>query len=74
MAIGGMVWIALAALIGAAVGGAMGSTRSCQSGGCPLTANPVRGALVGALLGITAALAAGVGGGPCPFLRPATPG
>jgi thiol-disulfide isomerase/thioredoxin len=38
--------------IGALIGGFLGSTRSCETGGCPLTANPTRGALVGGLLGL----------------------
>jgi thioredoxin 1 len=36
--------------IGAGVGALLGSSRSCESGGCPLTATPLRGALYGALL------------------------
>ncbi len=67
MALGGIAWIVVAALVGAAIGGALGATRSCESGGCPLTASPGRGAIMGALLGVMAALAAGVGGGSCPF-------
>lgn len=38
--------------IGALIGGVLGSTRSCETGGCPLTANPTRGAFVGGLLGL----------------------
>ncbi len=38
--------------IGALIGGVLGSTRSCETGGCPLTANPTRGAVVGGLLGL----------------------
>lgn len=35
---------------GAAGGALLGSTRSCETGGCPLTATPSRGALYGAAL------------------------
>lgn len=33
----------------------MGALRSCESGLCPLTANPTRGAIVGAILGLLVA-------------------
>jgi thioredoxin 1 len=36
--------------LGAAGGGLLGSTRSCETGGCPLTATPLRGAIYGACL------------------------
>ena len=42
--------------IGALIGGVLGSTRSCETGGCPLTANPTRGAFVGGLLGLMLAV------------------
>ncbi len=42
-------------VIGATVGGLLGRTRSCEDGGCPLTANPWRGALYGGVLGLLAA-------------------
>ena len=42
---------------GSAVGALLGATRSCEGGGCPLTANPLRGALWGGLMGLFAALA-----------------
>ena len=38
--------------MGAAVGGALGHFRRCQSGACPLIANWRRGALFGALMGV----------------------
>jgi thioredoxin 1 len=38
--------------IGVAIGAVMGSIGKCDSGGCPLTANPKRGALIGGLLGL----------------------
>jgi thioredoxin 1 len=37
--------------IGAVAGGMMGARGSCETGACPLTANPYRGAVYGALLG-----------------------
>jgi thioredoxin 1 len=70
MAANGILVIFLAAGIGALIGAALGATRSCETGGCPLTANPGRGAVVGAILGITVAFASGVGSGSCPFLAP----
>ena len=38
-------------LIGAAAGGMMGARGNCDTGACPLTANPYRGAAYGALMG-----------------------
>ncbi len=38
-------------LIGAAAGGLMGARGSCDTGACPLTANPYRGAAYGAVMG-----------------------
>ncbi|HIJ66108.1 MAG TPA: thioredoxin family protein [Candidatus Hydrogenedentes bacterium] len=38
--------------IGVGLGALLGSTRSCEDGACPLTANPRRGALSGAFLGL----------------------
>lgn len=46
-----MVKIAIGVVVGAVVGAAMGATRSCETGGCPLTANPYRGAIYGAVMG-----------------------
>lgn len=38
-------------LVGAALGALMGHFGKCSSGSCPLTANPLRGAVYGAVLG-----------------------
>jgi thioredoxin len=45
-----MIKLLLIVLAGAGAGAWLGSTRSCESGGCPLTATPLRGALYGALM------------------------
>ena len=52
------VWVKLllGAGIGAGAGGLMGYFGKCASGACPLTANPLRGALVGLTLGLLAVL------------------
>ena len=42
--------------LGGVIGGLLGATRSCETGGCPLTANPYRGALYGAVMGTLFAL------------------
>jgi hypothetical protein len=48
-----MIWkIILGLAIGAGLGALLGSTRSCETGGCPLTANPWRGAAYGAFVGL----------------------
>ena len=53
-----MVWRAiLGVLIGVGVGAALGYNCKCSSGACPLTANPYRGAFVGAAIGLLFALA-----------------
>jgi len=49
--------------VGAVVGALLGSKRSCKDGGCPLTANPRRGALWGAFLALSLALTQGLGCG-----------
>ena len=49
--------IAAGVLIGGAIGAVLGYYGKCSSGSCPLTANPYRGAVYGALLGIFAAIA-----------------
>lgn len=49
--------IALGVLIGAGIGALLGYFGKCSSGTCPLTANPYRGALYGALMGGLFALA-----------------
>jgi len=43
--------VLLGVLIGAAVGAGLGYFGKCSSGSCPLTANPYRGAIYGAVLG-----------------------
>lgn len=48
-------------LIGAIAGGLMGYLGKCTTGACPLTANPLRGAGFGALLGFMIAVS-NVGG------------
>lgn len=55
------MWIGSAVIVlaGAGLGALMGSTRSCADGGCPLTANPKRGALWGGFLGLMMALSLG---------------
>ena len=44
--------IAIGLLVGVALGALVGRTQSCQTGACPLTANPRRGAIWGGLLGL----------------------
>jgi len=41
--------------IGVLFGALLGSMRSCETGGCPLTANPKRGALWGGFMGLLVA-------------------
>ena len=41
----------LGVLIGGAIGAALGYFGKCSSGACPLTANPYRGAVYGAIMG-----------------------
>ena len=43
--------ILLGALIGVAIGAVAGYFGRCSSGACPLTANPLRGAIYGAIMG-----------------------
>jgi len=47
-----LVRILLGALIGGGFGGLLGYFGKCSTGACPLTANPLRGAFFGALLGV----------------------
>lgn len=57
-----MLKIILIICVGAAGGAVLGSTRSCETGCCPLTATPLRGAIYGACLAAFAAFAfVGVG-------------
>jgi len=46
----------LGILLGGLFGAALGYFGQCSSGACPLTANPWRGAMFGALLGVLFAL------------------
>ena len=43
--------ILLGVLIGGAIGAVLGYFGKCSSGACPLTANPYRGAIYGAIMG-----------------------
>ena len=43
--------VILGIIIGAGVGAVIGHFGKCSSGGCPLTANPFRGAIYGAVMG-----------------------
>jgi len=42
--------------LGAGFGALLGLSRSCETGACPLTANPWRGAFFGAILGLMFAI------------------
>lgn len=50
-----MMTYVLAIGIGAGLGALMGAQRSCETGACPLTANPYRGAIWGAVMGFMVA-------------------
>lgn len=41
---------------GGALGALLGSLQSCETGVCPLTATPLRGAIYGGVLGVLFAL------------------
>lgn len=45
-----MIKLLLIVAVGAGAGALLGSTRSCETGGCPLTATPLRGAIYGAVM------------------------
>ena len=47
--------ILLGSLIGGTIGAVVGYFGKCSSGTCPLTANPYRGAIYGAVLGVLSA-------------------
>jgi len=73
--------LALFVLVGAALGGALGYYGKCTSGTCPLTANPWRGGLYGAFIGLMLGMSAprstsSTDGGqatvPSPFISHAT--
>ncbi|MBN1360585.1 MAG: thioredoxin fold domain-containing protein [Sedimentisphaerales bacterium] len=46
-----IIQIGMGLLVGGAVGALLGYFGKCSTGTCPLTANPYRGAFVGALMG-----------------------
>ena len=48
--------VLLGVLIGGAIGAGLGYFGKCSSGACPLTANPYRGAIYGAIMGALIAL------------------
>jgi thioredoxin 1 len=52
--------IILGVLIGGGLGALMGYFGKCTSGACPLTANPYRGAIYGAVMGLFFAYSFGV--------------
>jgi len=52
--------------VGALLGAALGATRTCTDGGCPLTANPWRGAIWGGFIGLMAVVAMSPGLFPAP--------
>lgn len=47
-----IVRLLLGVLIGGAIGALLGYVGKCSSGSCPLTANPLRGAIYGGVVGI----------------------
>lgn len=47
-----IIQIAAGVLIGGSIGALLGYVGKCSSGSCPLTANPMRGSLYGAFLGV----------------------
>ena len=53
--------IVLLTAAGAGIGALLGKLKSCPDGGCPLTANPKRGAIWGGILGLFIAMSAGQG-------------
>jgi thioredoxin 1 len=58
-----MLPLILTVLIGGALGATLGYFGKCTTGACPLTANPQRGAMFGALLGLMFHFASGSGSG-----------
>jgi len=57
-----MISLMISVLLGGALGVVLGYFGKCSSGACLLTANPKRGALFGALLGLAFHLASGRSG------------
>lgn len=56
-----VIQVAGLTILGAGLGAALGATQKCETGGCPLTANPWRGATYGAALGLLFGLTFAVG-------------
>ncbi len=54
-----LIQLALGLLVGGSLGAVMGYFGKCTTGACPLTANPWRGAFIGALIGGMFAFSAG---------------
>ena len=55
-----IIQLLIGLLIGGALGALMGHFGKCSSGGCPLTANPYRGALYGMFMGAMLAYSLGM--------------
>jgi len=53
--------LVIAVVVGAVIGGLLGYYGQCTTGTCPLTANPWRGAAVGAILGLLFGLSSTAG-------------
>ena len=51
-----IIKLLLSIFIGGAIGAVLGYIGKCSSGSCPLTANPFRGAIYGAVVGLLLAL------------------
>ena len=71
-----IVRLLIGILIGGAVGAVLGYFGKCSTGSCPLTANPFRGAIYGAVMGLLLALLLSAPvqrGAPGPEARPAPP-
>ncbi len=49
--------VLIGGIMGLVAGGVLGHFGKCSSGACPLTANPFRGAIVGAFIGVLIVLA-----------------
>jgi thioredoxin 1 len=72
-----IVRLLIGILIGGAVGAVLGYFGRCSTGSCPLTANPFRGAIYGAVMGLLLASvlsAPGQRGAAGPQAKPALPG
>ena len=58
-----IIRLLIGAVIGALAGAVTGYFGKCSSGACPLTANPLRGMIFGALIGVLFTLSLGYGKG-----------